>query len=316
MWGWFLLLSGLILLFIGGEALLRSSISLAKSFGISKLLISAIIMGFGTSLPEMSVSIGAALKGSSDIALGNVIGSNTSNILLIVGLSALLTPILLPRALTRRDVLWMLGSTLALLVITKSNMLIFPVGIGLLVALSLYIYTSIKGDQEAMNEMYEHADEDAGPETPYSPKVAIPMCIVGLVTLLYGADVMVDGALIIARKYMIPETVIGLTIIALGTSLPELTMAVIASFRGHSDVVIGNVLGSNIFNILFILGCTSLVMPISVDPHLAAVDIWVMTGATALLSVLLMLKSRISRFVGLPMLLGYATYIFLLFKVY
>lgn len=304
---------GLVLLFLGGESLLRGSVSLARSYGLSKLLVSAVIIGFGSSMPEMTVSVGAALKNSPDIALGNVIGSNIANILLIVGIAALLSPIHIKDSAIRRDVVWMLISVAGLVVLMWVNALNVYCGALLFLSLLGYIIWSFIQDRAHPNRVHEHMEEDAEPETSYTPVAAFIMCAVGLIALVGGASLLVDGAVSVARKFGISEAIIGLTIVAIGTSLPELATAIVASLKKHSDVVVGNILGSNIFNILAILGVTSMIKPIPVSPHLMHIDVWVMAAACIALSVLLVRKMTIGKLLGGAMLasyIGYSTWLY------
>lgn len=300
--------SGLILLFFGGEALLRGSVSLARSFNISRLLISAVIIGFGTSMPELTVSVGAALKDAPDIALGNVIGSNIANILLIIGISALISPILITDKAIRRDILAMLLSGIMLAALIWFDALNFSSGLASLVVLGAYIFWSFAEDRKRQNKIHKHMEEDSDPQEPYKPAIALLISILGLAALIGGANLLVDGAVLIARGYGISEAIIGLTLVALGTSLPELATATIASIKKHSDVVIGNVLGSNVFNILAILGITSMVKPIPVAPNILYVDIWVMLAALLFIGILLIRQIKIIRPIATVMLLSYISY--------
>lgn len=302
------ILSGLVLLFAGGEALLRGSVSLARSLKISKILIGAVIIGFGTSMPELTVSVGAALKDASDIALGNVIGSNIANILLIIGVSALISPIDVNDTSIRRDVLGMTISSIMLLVFMWLDALTFTSGLVFLTILSGYIFWSFKEDKQNKNNPHKHMEEDSTPDHPYKPSVAFLMTIAGLAALIGGASLLVDGAISIATSYGIPEAVIGLTLVAVGTALPEIAIAIIASLRNHSDVVLGNIMGSNIFNVLAIIGITVLIHPITVSEQLMAVDIWIMLLVTVLLGSLLFMKIRIGRSIAVMMLISYFSY--------
>lgn len=304
----FYILFGLVLLFFGGEALLRGSVSLARSYNISKLLISAVIIGFGTSMPELTVSVGAALKDSPDIALGNVIGSNIANILLIVGISALICPILITDKAIRRDIFAMLFSGIMLAALMWFDALNFVSGVLLLLGLAVYIYRSFSEDRKRQNKIHEHMEEDSDPQKPYKPAVAVLISVCGLAALVGGASLLVDGAVSIARGYGISEAIIGLTLVAVGTSLPELATAIIASVKKHGDVVLGNILGSNIFNILAILSITSMVQPIPVSPHMMNTDIWVMLAVSLLISILLMKQIQIGRQIAALMLVSYVSY--------
>ena len=291
----FTLLAGFILLFAGGEILVKGSVSLARSFNISKLVISALIIGFGTSMPEMTVSVSAALKGSTDIALGNVVGSNIANILLIIGISALINQVYVKDPAVRWDVFWMIFSSILLTSLIFADQLNKITGTTLLLFLGIYLALSFVKTRKQKDRFHEHVEEDVTPKKPYSPGISILYCMVGILFLVIGANFLIDTSISIAREFGISEAIIGLTMIAVGSSLPELATAVIASMKKHSDVVIGNIVGSCIFNILCILGLTSIIEAIPVPKVGMGVDISVMLGATILLSVLLLKKLIISR---------------------
>lgn len=307
-----LIVSGLVLLFWGGEALLKGSVSLARNFGLSKLLVSAVIVGFGTSMPEMTVSVGAALKGSPEISLGNVVGSNIANILLIIGAGALIAPILIKDMVVRRDVVAMIAASLALCGLALTGMFNLVAGIIMLSGLFGYIFWAYRQDRRNGAEA-DHIEEDVEGETPLSVSRATLYSIIGLGLLIGGATMLVDGAISLARNFGISEAVIGLTIVAVGTSLPELATSIVASLRKHSDVIIGNILGSNIFNILSILGVTALIKPIPVAEQILNFDIWIMLAASLGLSLFLWRGLTIGRGAGVTMLVLYTAYICFLY---
>ena len=299
-----LLLLGLALLFGGSELLLRGSVAIADNLRVSRLFTSIFIIGFGTSLPELVASAGSALKGAPGIALGNVIGSNIANILLIIGLAAALYRISVRSEGVKRDVFCMLGATGIFMLLSMANALNLYSGC-LLVALMLaYLaWSFVQARQQ------DAAQGDDGGTRAYASPVAIVMILVGLVALLGGADTLVDAAITLARAYGISEVIIGLSLIAIGTSLPEVAMAVVASLKKHSEMVIGNILGSNIFNILLILGATALIRPIPVSQRVLAIDLWVLLAATLMLAFFLLKRSAIARLSGLCMLGAYCLYI-------
>ena len=300
-----LLCLGLVLLVGGGELLLRGSVAIADNLRVSRLFTSIFIIGFGTSLPELVASAGSALKGAPGIALGNVIGSNIANILLIIGLAAALYRISVRSEGVKRDVFCLLGATGVFMLLSAVNALNLYSGC-LLVALML-AYLAWSFVQARQQD--DSAQEDDGGSKAYSSPVAIVMILVGLVALLGGADTLVDAAITLARAYGISEVIIGLSLIAIGTSLPEVAMAVVASLKKHSEMVIGNILGSNIFNILLILGATALIKPIPVSQRVLAIDLWVLLAATLLLAFFLLKRSAIARLSGLCMLGAYCLYI-------
>lgn len=304
-----MILAGLVLLFFGGEGLIKGAVSLARSYGLSKLLVSAVIIGFGTSMPEMTVSISASLKGSSEIALGNVVGSNIANILLILGITAILSPISINRQAVRRDTLMMIGSALILCALAIVQVISFAAGLLMFLILLGYIFWSYRQDRQSQALVAAHVQEDFGAEKLLTPAIALAYSVGGLLLLVGGAWLMVEGAVALARDFGISETVIGLTIVAVGTSLPELATAFVAALRKHGDVVIGNILGSNIFNILSILGVSAMVTPIPVTGQIAHIDIWLMLGVTLFFSAYLLRGQTVGRLTGSTMLITYSAYI-------
>jgi len=297
-----LLLGGLIGLFLGGEALVRGSVDIARRLSIPPLLIGLTIVGFGTSTPELLVSVDAALRGVPDIALGNVVGSNIANILLIVGLSAMVWPIRVLGDTLRRDTAVMMAAALALVPIFAMGMMGRPAGALLVAGLAAFLIWAYRQSASAPEE-----DENAKP--PATMPIALLWVAGGLVALMLGARFLVDGAVNIARDFGLSEAFIGLTIVAIGTSLPELATSLIAAFRRQSEIAIGNVVGSNIFNILGILGITAVIAPIPVSARFLTFDLPIMIGVSALLTFLLVTRPKIGRGMGLIMLAGYAAYV-------
>ena len=303
-----MIVGGLVLLFFGGEGLIKGAVSLARNFGLSKLLVSAVIVGFGTSMPEMTVSVEAALRGSSDIAIGNVVGSNIANILLIVGVAAILCPIFIAETVVKRDTFVMLGASLTLCGLAKIGMIGFVAGLLMLAALIAYIAWSYAQDKKGGAETLQHIEENIEGAPQLSQVKAWVFALAGLGLLVGGAYILVEGAVSIARDFGLSEAVIGLTIVAVGTSLPELATAVVAAYRKHSDVIIGNIVGSNIFNILAILGITAMISPIPIGEQIANADVWIMLGVAVFLSTYLLRGLTIGRISGVAMLLVYCGY--------
>ena len=296
------LVAGLIGLFLGGEALVRGSVGIARRLAVPPLLIGLTVVGFGTSTPELLVSVDAALRGVPDIAVGNIIGSNIANILLIVGVSALVWPIRISGATLRRDTGVMMAATLVLIPVFAIGAVSRLSGLVLFAGLVMYLAWAYlrPGPAQAQNEV------DA---PPASSLVSLLWVIAGLVALMVGARLLVDGAVSIARGYGISEAFIGLTIVAVGTSLPELATSLIAAFRRQSEIAIGNIIGSNIFNLLGILGVTAMVTPIPVAPRFLSFDLPILIVVSLILTGLLLLRPTIGRGVGAVMLAGYAAYI-------
>lgn len=308
-----MMLGGLVLLFFGGEWLIKGAVSLARNFGLSKLLVSAVIVGFGTSMPEMTVSLGAALKGSSEIALGNIVGSNIANILLIIGLAAILFPIAVDRVAVRRDTLTMIGASLILCGLSFVEIINFMAGFVMFGLLLIYVFWSYRKDRQSHSQIADYLQENIESEKYLSPLRASVFSLGGLILLVSGAYFMVEGAVALAREFGISEAVIGLTIVAVGTSLPELATSIVAAIRKHGDVIIGNIVGSNIFNILAILGLTAMVTPIPIIGQIANFDIWVMLGVAVFLSVYLLSGYKIGKYSGIAMLIAYGGYTYWLF---
>ena len=309
-----LVAAGLVLLFLGGEGLVRGSVAIAERFGISKLLIGLVIVGFGTSTPELLVSVNAALDGAPEIALGNVVGSNIANILLIVGVAAIIAPILGWDRTAVREALVATLVSLAAFALVQGEIITRIEGIAMLVVLTGYLFSSYwleKRDRDA--KTFRHEAEEFEDIPLPRPWLAPVLALGGIAALVFGADMLVEGAVNMARDFGVPDAVIGLSLVAIGTSLPELATAIVAAIRRHSDVVLGNVIGSNIFNILAILGVTVVIQPIEVSARFRAIDTPVMLGAALLLLALLFASKKIGRAWGALMLTFYAAYMIFLF---
>ena len=303
-------LLGFVLLFGGGEGLVRGAVSVARRFGLSPLLIGLTIVAAGTSAPELLVSVSAAIKGNADIALGNVVGSNIFNVLGVLGISALIAPIIVKPAEVKRDTLIMVVAMVALAAAAQFGVIGWPVGLVLIAAVvgyTVYSYrTELREKPAPSAELHEHEGEEF--EGPSSLWLGLLYIALGLGALVIGSQLLVDGATQIARTFGVPEAVIGLTLVAIGTSLPELATSIAAAFRGHSDVAVGNVVGSNIFNALFIIGTTAVVRPINVAASMARLDVWIMVAVALVLVPLLIGRGRIGRLAGAALTAAYAAY--------
>lgn len=305
------ILAGFLLLLAGGEALVRGSVAIASKMGVSKLVIGLTLVGFGTSAPELVTSIQAALSGASGIAIGNVVGSNIANILLIIGASAILYPMVCPREAVSRDGTVMGISTILLALACFNGDLTRPIGAIFIVLLLCYLamtfYIEKRGKDKA-GEMLEHETE-ARP-TPFN---SVPLNLLitcgGMGLLVMGANMLVRGATELASGLGVSDTVIGLTVVAIGTSLPELATSVMAAIKKQSDVALGNVIGSNIFNILSILGITALIKPIPIPAEILQFDLWIMIAASAALLLFAYSGRKISRIEGGLLLGAYVAYI-------
>jgi cation:H+ antiporter len=296
----------LFLLYIGGESVLKGVLVIARKFKLSNILVSAVIIGFGTSLAELTVSVEAVLIGSPDIALGNIIGSNIANILLVTAIAALITPIMLKNLKINRDIFVMIVASLLLLFFKFIDWLNFYSGVIFLLILFSYISYSYFQDQKGNGEKEENLEN-------LSLIKAIIYSVIGLAILILGGWLLVNSSIKIAQSYGISEAVIGLTIVAVGTAIPELTTTIIASIKKHNDLVIGNILGSNIFNILGILGVTLLIENIPVTDEMMKKGIWEMIAATLFFIIILRFAKSISKLIASVMLTSYTVYIVYLF---
>lgn len=274
---------GFVILILAGDALVRGAVNMALRLGIPALIVSLTVVAFGTSAPELLISVKAINDNVPGIAIGNVVGSNIANVLLVLGIPALLAGLHTSGCDTRKSFVIMIASTLLFIVACFLGPLTWIHGLVLLAALGL-----ILGDQlrEALGHRNGSAEEEeevegADPEMPWW-KIAM-FTVLGLVGLPMGADILVDSSVNLARNFGISETVIGLTLIAIGTSLPELATTVMAAYRRQADVALGNVIGSNIFNLLAIIGISSLVGVIPVDRVFLTFDLWVMLAAALVL---------------------------------
>lgn len=310
------LLLGLVLLTAGGESLIRGALAVAKRIGISPLLAGLVIVGFGTSAPELVVSVQAALDDQPEIALGNVVGSNIANILLILGLSALIMPLVTNVQCLKRDGLTMLFATLLFMALASFGGLVMWEGMVMLGCLGAYLvwaYRTERGNAASPEAQLHQAEFDEIEVVPMSIPMTILATVGGLVMLVAGANRFLLGAVGIGEALGVPDVIIGLTVVAVGTSLPELAVSVIAAIRKHADVAVGNIIGSNIFNILCILGISSIIRPLPLDGRLLTTDQFVMLGAAIMLLVFLFFGLRLSRLKGVLLLAGYVLYIAAMF---
>ena len=291
---------GLAMLFFGGEALVRGASSVARHFHLSPMVIGLTIVGFGTSAPELLVSLQAALEGQPEIAIGNIVGSNIANILLILGISALIAPLIIPARRMWRDLAFMMAATAILWAMLLGTEITRTYGAILFLGLLIFLAST-----------FFFGKVEPEPDQPEENQLkAWGFTIGGLIILVIGARLLVDSAVVIATAYGISEAVIGLTIVAVGTSLPELATSVIAAFRKQTEIAVGNIVGSNVFNIFGILGITALIAPIPADPRFAAIDMpWAMAAAVGL-TVLAFLLNGLPRVAGVLLLVAYAAYIY------
>ena len=301
---------GLLMLLVGGELLVRGAVASATALGVSPLLIGLTLVGFGTSTPELVTSVIAALNGSPGIAVGNVVGSNTANILFILGLSAVIYPLAVNPKGFRRDTMMLSAAALACLGVVLAGRMGMLMGLAFLASLLAYVVFVYLQEKRAPDEaalVAEHRAQDAG-GGPRQLALSLGMAVGGIAITIFGARFLVDGAISLAKGLGVSDTIIGLTIVAVGTSMPELVTSVMAALRKHSDVAYGNIVGSNIFNVLFILGTTSIIQPIDIPPQIASFDIWVMLCATGLLVYFARTEATLQRWEGWVFLCAYAAY--------
>lgn len=307
---------GLLALIVGATLLVRGASKLALSFGISPLVVGLTVVSFGTSAPELAVSVGAVLDGRVDIAIGNVVGSNVFNVLFILGASALIVPLVVNIQLIRQEVPIMIGASILLLLLTldgRVSRLDAALLFGLMLAYTSFLVVQSRGETQAANDEYTEALAPAAASTwDRSPLVQAGLIIAGLGALVLGSQWLVEAAVTFAKALGVSDVVIGLTIVAAGTSLPEVATSITAAVKGERDIAVGNVVGSNTFNILGCVGLSGLAASgagLTVPPSLLSFDIWVML-AVALACMPVFLSGReIARWEGAVFLLYYVAYV-------
>lgn len=321
---WLPLLGGLVLLIGGGELLVRGSTQAASALGVSPLVIGLTLVGFGTSTPELVTSVQAALSDAPGIAYGNIVGSNIANILLIVGVAALINPMIIASSALKRDGVVMLAVALIFCAVASVVPLGRLVGTAFLLALIGYIYLAFRQERAAAPSDHgavydksialQEVDPALAPPAPprHSLSVSVLIALCGLLLVIFGGKFLVDGAVSLARGFGISETVIGLTIVAVGTSMPELVTSVVAGWKKQGDVAFGNIVGSNIYNILGIGGATALIAPGAVPEAIVGFDNLVMIGVSFALVFFAWTGLRISRREGAVLLAGYVAYLYLI----
>jgi len=306
-----LLTAGLALLLLGGEALVRGAVAAAHRLGVSPVVAGLVLVGFGTSAPELVTSVTATLNDAPALAVGNVVGSNICNILLILGVTAALFPVDIDRRAFARDGTVLALATAAAVAVVLVGHIGRPVGLALVAAVVVYVVLTYRHERRTHSPAETVYAEEAEVKSGGALGLwtGLGLALAGTVGVITGADLLVDAATILARAAGVSEAVIGLTIVALGTSLPELATAVMAGLKRQSEVAFGNVIGSNIFNILFILGATAGVRPLTIPAEIVRLDVWVMLAATAAMFWMVRSGFRVSRREGAVLLAGYALYI-------
>lgn len=309
----FFLILGFLLLVKGADLFVDGASSIAKRLRIPSLIIGLTIVAFGTSAPELAVSVTAALKGSNDIALGNVVGSNVFNLLVVIGVSAMICPLTVEKSMMKKDYPLSIGATILLGILVmdqflwhKDTMSLSRIdGIILLIVFAFFMYLTIR---EGLAKRKEHLQsQEVEIPVKYNLPVSLLLSVAGLLGIIFGGDMTVNSAKEIARAFGLSEALIGLTIVAIGTSLPELVTSVVASKKGESDIALGNAVGSNLFNILFILGTSSTILPMGISPTYLF-DIGFLILVSLLVFIPIVAKQKISRGVGATMTGAYILY--------
>jgi len=312
-----LVLAGLVLLVVGGEYLVRSSVALSFKFNISKLVIGMTIVSFATSAPELLVSLQAALAGNSDIALGNVIGSNVANIGLVLGITAIISPLVVDRSFyTLNWPMMMLMSIVLYFFLKNDNVLSLPEGVVLMLALIVFLVILVRSSLKSKNVDVEEVDDKL--QFVSGIKITIWL-LIGAVALYFGSEWLVKGSQQLAKSVGVSDYAISVTVIAIGTSVPELAASVIAAIKQEKAISLGNLIGSNIFNICSVLGLTAIIKPIAVNPNtpeILASNIFWMMGIAAVLLPLVFLPKRyeLSRYKGFLLFGAYMVFIYISIK--
>ncbi|MGM0509681.1 MAG: calcium/sodium antiporter [Thermoplasmatota archaeon] len=311
----FSLVVGVIILVKGADVLVEGGGKTAAYFGVPAIVIGLTLVSFGTSLPELASSLNAISKGKEGISLGNVIGSNIANILLVLGVSTLIKPISVERVIIKREVPIMFAA-MALLMALSSGFVIerwegMVFLVGFVAYILFFLWIAIKSDERALikeeieNEDYARADD-------YDPKINISKIVIGILAVIIGSELMIRGAIFYVTEFGLSEGVVGLSIVALGTSLPELAASGMAAYRGESDISVGNVIGSNSFNILMVIGICAVISPLTFSPEILP-NMMIMIAVSVMLTIFMYTGKRLCRLEGGVMLAGYFIYLAYLF---
>ena len=308
---WALSFLGLFLLLISGDFLVRGAIQLSNRIGISPLMVSLTIVAFGTSAPELIVAIKATLSGSPGLALGNVVGSNIANILLVLGLPTLIMGLKNNIADAKRSFGFMIVASVLFIVFGMSGSFSWIYGVVLLSLLAFFLFDTFRqNSKKTLNSEVLESQQ----KISHSWWTITLFLILGVIGLPLGADLLVTNASALAKGYGVSDAIVGLTLVAIGTSLPELATTFIAFVRKKAEVVLGNLIGSNIFNLLAIIGITSLISPVPVDPTFIKFDFWVMLGASALIAPFILLNIQFNRLSGFLFVALYISYVATILK--
>lgn len=299
---------GLAVLLFAGDALVKGAVNLSLRLGVPALIVSLTVVAFGTSAPELLISVQSILDGQPGLAIGNVVGSNTANVLLVLGIPALLAGLGASTADTRKSYVIMIAATVLFIALAFLGPITWWHGLILLAALAAMLADSFIDATKFMRAGHEEEDPEGADPDLDGWKIA-GFLLVGLIGLPLGAQLLVDNAVIIAMDFGVSPTVIGLTLVAVGTSMPELATTVMAAYRGKADVAIGNVIGSNVFNLLAIIGIAAMVGPMPVPPEFLTADLWVMLAASLLLAPVVFRPQKMGTRWGIGLTLWYVIYL-------
>lgn len=309
------IVGGLLLLVAGGEIVVKGAVALANRMGISTVVIGLTVVAYGTSAPETVISIQAATEGYHDIAIGNVIGSNIANILLVIGSTALLWPMLTQKRLAKRDGTVMLGVALLFALLCHDSVIDLIDALVLVLAIVLYtlfaIYDARRGRQD--RQLEEELKEETQVTLPMY--LALAMLAGGIMLLVAGSDILIMGASALAHDFGVPEAVIGATIVAVGGSSPELVTSLMAAYRRHADIGIANVVGSNIYNATAVVGFAGIAAPMTVAPQFLTIDLGIMLVVTAAFFAVMLLRDRIGRIEGGLLVAAYIGYLIVQYRL-
>ncbi len=309
-----ILAAGVAILAVGADVFVRGASGIAERLGMSPFVIGLVVVGFGTSTPELAVSVGAAISGNTDIAVGNVVGSNIANVGIILGLAAVVAPLAVHMRMVRVELPIMIGVSLLLWALASFGVILRWEGLLLLIAFGAFMWFLLRTSKDESKQVQdEYVAENPKGKAGWRSGLFI---VVGLAGLIGGAQLAVESATSLARLWGMSELLIGLTVVAVGTSLPELASSVAAAYRGHADIAIGNVIGSNIYNVLFVLGATAVVAPLPTSaPTLMWLDIPVMIGFALVLVPMMLMGLKVTRANGVFLLLAYVAYIVVQWRV-
>ncbi len=308
----FWLTAGVVLLLFAGDVLVRGSAALANRWGVPPLIIGLTVVALGTSAPELVVSVGAVLNGASGLALGNIVGSNIANMLLVLSVPALILPITTTAPGTRRNVMFALSASIILTLLSFGGVIVFWQGVllfSLIIIYLIYLFTQARAGMEVAADIREMADVEHMQGLPKSTRTVVIFIVLGLIGLPLGGQLVGSNGVKIAELMGVSDAVIGLTIVAIGTSLPELSTSVIAALRRHGDLAVGNAFGSNIFNVFAVGGASAMAGDIIVPHSFLEYDLWVMVAAGVVLGGFAFARLKIGRFAGLILLMAYIAYL-------